>query len=41
VVQAVRETGEISNERLADWLTARLAGASCTIGHTDLLAIPR
>jgi SAM-dependent methyltransferase len=41
VVQAARETGEVSNERLADWLTARLAGASCTIGHTDLLAIPR
>jgi hypothetical protein len=41
VVQAVRETGEVSDERLADWLAARGAGASCTIGHTDLLAIPR
>jgi SAM-dependent methyltransferase len=39
--QAVRETGEVPEERIAAWLQARASGASCTIGHTDLLAVPR
>jgi len=40
VVGAARDTGQVTDERLADWQTARASGASCTIGHTDLLATP-
>jgi SAM-dependent methyltransferase len=40
VAQAARETGQIAEERIADWLRARLNCASCSIGHTDLLAMP-
>lgn len=39
--QAVRETGQVSEERISAWLRTRSEGASCTIGHTDLLATPR
>jgi hypothetical protein len=41
VAQAVRETAQVADERIAAWLSARSAAAACTIGHTDLLAIPR
>jgi hypothetical protein len=41
VAQAVRETGQVPEERIAAWLAARANGASCTVGHTDLLATPR
>jgi SAM-dependent methyltransferase len=41
VVQAARDTGRVAEERIADWLAARSAGATCIIGHTDLLATPR
>jgi SAM-dependent methyltransferase len=41
VAQAVRETGQVPEERITAWLRARTNGASCTIGHTDLLATPR
>jgi SAM-dependent methyltransferase len=37
---AVRETGLVPDAMVEDWLRARLAGATCTIGHTDLLALP-
>lgn len=37
---AVRETGLVPEAAVEDWLRARRAGASCTIGHTDLLAVP-
>jgi hypothetical protein len=39
--QAVRETGQVPEERVSAWLAARRGGAGCTIGHTDLLALPR
>jgi SAM-dependent methyltransferase len=39
--RAVRETGQVPDATVNDWLRARLAKASCTVGHTDLLAIPR
>jgi SAM-dependent methyltransferase len=41
VVQAARDTGRVAADRIADWRAARSAGATCTIGHTDLLATPR
>ncbi|HEX2555184.1 MAG TPA: class I SAM-dependent methyltransferase [Microvirga sp.] len=37
---AVRETGQVPEAVIEDWLKARLAAAACTIGHTDLLALP-
>jgi SAM-dependent methyltransferase len=40
---AVRETGEVPEPIVRDWLQARLqmpATAACEIGHTDLLAVP-
>jgi SAM-dependent methyltransferase len=40
-VQAVRETGQVADDHIDAWLQARSSGASCTIGHTDLLALPR
>jgi SAM-dependent methyltransferase len=40
VAQAVRETGQVEEDAVAAWLDARLNGAACTIGHTDLLALP-
>jgi SAM-dependent methyltransferase len=41
VAQAVRETGKVPEERIAAWLEARVSGASCAIGHVDLMATPR
>jgi SAM-dependent methyltransferase len=38
---AVRETGQLAEEQIAGWLAARASGASCTIGHSDVLALPR
>jgi SAM-dependent methyltransferase len=37
---AVRETGEVPDETIRDWLGARLAATACEIGHADLLALP-
>jgi hypothetical protein len=39
---AVRETGAVPDSVIADWLAARQAGGvTCTVGHQDLLALPR
>ncbi|HYF53851.1 MAG TPA: methyltransferase domain-containing protein [Salinarimonas sp.] len=38
--EAVRETGLLAEAAVADWLAARRSGASCTVGHLDLLALP-
>ena len=38
--KAVRETGEVPDDEVASWLDARLSGAACVVGHTDLLAFP-
>jgi SAM-dependent methyltransferase len=40
IAQAVRETGQMPEDRVSAWLAARSQGASCTVGHTDLLAVP-
>lgn len=40
IVQAVRETGLVAEPGLSSWLDARVSGASCVVGHTDLLAVP-
>jgi hypothetical protein len=38
---AVDETGAVPRHDVADWLALRVArGASCTVGHEDLLAVP-
>jgi SAM-dependent methyltransferase len=39
VAQAVRETGQVAEERVTAWQRTRTEGAACTIGHTDLLAM--
>jgi SAM-dependent methyltransferase len=39
IAQAVRETGEVPEATIADWLQAR-EQAACTVGHTDCLALP-
>lgn len=41
IARAVRETGRVPEECVSAWRDARLNGAVCTIGHTDLLAVPR
>ncbi len=41
VARAAGETGLIVDAELADWLAFRRLGAGCTIGHMDLLALPR
>jgi hypothetical protein len=39
--EAVRETGTVAEKTIQSWIAARTAkGASCVIGHEDLLAIP-
>jgi len=38
---AVRETGLVAEREVAAWLAARRSGASCAVGHLDLLALPR
>jgi SAM-dependent methyltransferase len=40
VSAAARDIGHVPASRIAEWVRARAAGASCTIGHTDLLALP-
>ena len=37
---AVAETGRVPVREIGDWLDARRAGATCEIGHTDVLAVP-
>jgi hypothetical protein len=40
--EAVRETGEVPERTIADWLKAHTAdGVSCIVGHEDLVAFPR
>ena len=40
--EAVRETGEVPAATIEAWLRARMAdGVTCTVGHDDILAIPR
>jgi hypothetical protein len=41
IVQAARETGDVPEAHLSDWLSLRRQGGSCTIGHLDILALPR
>ncbi len=41
IAAAVAETGMVDRSALAEWLSTRLAGGSCLIGHTDLFATPR
>ena len=41
IVKAVRETGRLTEAELADWLALRRQGGRCTLGHLDLLALPR
>jgi SAM-dependent methyltransferase len=40
VVQAARDSGRVAETDIAGWQAARASGASCTIGHIDLLALP-
>lgn len=40
VARAVAETGHIADAVIKDWHASRLTAASCTIGHTDILAVP-
>lgn len=37
---AVRETGAVPEQTIQEWLAARTAGATCVVGHEDLLALP-
>lgn len=40
--EAVRETGEVPVANIEAWLKARMAdGVTCTVGHEDILAVPR
>lgn len=41
IAAAVRETGRVPEATIAAWSDGRLSGASCRVGHTDLLALPR
>ena len=41
IATAVRETGRLGEGQVAGWFAARASGASCTIGHSDCLALPR
>jgi SAM-dependent methyltransferase len=41
IAEAVRETGQVGEAQVAGWLAARSSAASCTIGHSDCLALPR
>ena len=40
VADAVGQTGRVDAREIAAWLQARLTGALCTVGHTDVLALP-
>lgn len=37
---AARETGQLLDDVVTSWLAARRSGATCEIGHLDLLALP-
>jgi SAM-dependent methyltransferase len=37
---AVRETGRVPADAIADWLAVRRTGSTCVIGHLDCLAVP-
>jgi hypothetical protein len=40
--EAVLQTGEVPAATIEAWLKARMAeGVTCTVGHEDILAIPR
>lgn len=41
IASAAAETGAVDETVIREWREARLAGVSCVIGHTDLLAAPR
>lgn len=41
IAAAVAETGCVPEATIAAWRDARLSGASCRVGHTDVLALPR
>jgi SAM-dependent methyltransferase len=38
---AAGETGLVGEAELANWLAFRRKGGTCTVGHVDLLALPR
>jgi SAM-dependent methyltransferase len=40
VAEAVRETHRVKEAMIVDWLENRISGATCIVGHTDLLAFP-
>jgi hypothetical protein len=40
IADAVGQTGRVDAREIAAWLQARLTSALCTIGHTDVLALP-
>jgi hypothetical protein len=39
--EAVRETGKVPEPVILEWQTARASAGTCTVGHEDLLALPR
>jgi hypothetical protein len=39
--KAVRETGTVQESVILDWQRARARAIACTVGHEDLLALPR
>jgi hypothetical protein len=41
IAEAVDQTGHVAPEVLQSWRETRRACSACTIGHTDLLAVPR
>jgi SAM-dependent methyltransferase len=40
IAAAVRETRQVPETTVSEWLRARSSGASCRVGHTDVLAVP-
>ena len=38
---AVRETGLLTAQEVEQWLSARITAHHCTVGHWDILAIPK
>ncbi len=40
VAAAARDTGQLSESDVTDWLAVRRRGAGCTIGHLDILCPP-
>ncbi len=41
IAQAARETGQVSDPEILDWLTSRQHIDACEIGHVDILALPK